>query len=62
MSYNSPINSRYQAPITSQLWSQENKIKIMRQLWIDLATFQKHLGIVQINEKGILDWCEAATP
>lgn len=53
MSYLSPINSRYPADITSSLWSQTNKIKIMRQLWIDLAIFQKTLGISEIHDSGI---------
>ena len=41
MSYISPINSRYKAHILSKLWSSDSKIMKMRQLWIDLAFFQK---------------------
>ena len=53
MSYLSPINSRYPAEITSSLWSQTKKIIIMRQLWIDLAIFQKTLGVSEIHDSGI---------
>ena len=53
MSYISPINTRYKAPILSKLWSSETKIIKMRQLWIDLATFQKQLGVATITTEGI---------
>ena len=53
MPYESPINTRYKAPISAELWSRDNKIKIMRQLWIDLAVFQKDLGVENINNEGI---------
>ena len=53
MSYISPINSRYKAPIMSNIWCSDNKIITMRQLWIDLATFQKELGVPVITEEGI---------
>lgn len=53
-SYTSPINTRYKAPILSQLWSSESKIIKMRQLWLDLATFQKQLGIKTITTEGIV--------
>jgi adenylosuccinate lyase len=53
MSYISPINSRYKAPILSKLWCSDSKIIKMRQLWIDLALFQKQLGIKSITSEGI---------
>ena len=53
MSYISPINTRYKAPVLSKLWSSDTKIIKMRQLWIDLATFQKQLGVATITIEGI---------
>ena len=53
MSYISPINTRYKAPVLSKLWSSDTKIIKMRQLWIDLATFQRQLGITSITIEGI---------
>jgi adenylosuccinate lyase len=53
MSFTSPIGTRYKAPVLSKLWCQKSKIKHMRQLWIDLATFQKQLGVKQIIDEGI---------
>jgi len=53
MSFTSPIGTRYKAPNLSKLWCQKSKIKYMRQLWIDLATFQKQLGVKQISDEGI---------
>jgi adenylosuccinate lyase len=47
------INSRYKAPIMSKIWSPENKIKTMRQLWINLASLQKDLGVQSITEQSI---------
>jgi len=52
-SYISPINSRYKAPVLSKLWSPESKITQMRELWLDLAIFQKELGISIITDEGI---------
>ena len=51
--YTSPINSRYKAPITSFIWSSDNKILTMRRLWIDLARFQKKLGLACLTDEGI---------
>ena len=51
--YTSPINSRYKAPITSSIWSSDNKILTMRRLWIDLARFQKKLGLACLTDEGI---------
>ena len=53
MSFTSPIGTRYKAPVLSKLWCQNSKIKYMRQLWIDLAVFQKQLGVEQITDEGI---------
>ena len=53
MSYISPINSRYKAPILSKLWSSDSKIMKMRDLWINLALFQKKLGVTSITNEGI---------
>ena len=51
----SPIGARYKSPVTSQLWSSNSKITKMRELWIDLAIFQKELGIDSIINEGILE-------
>lgn len=53
MSFISPINTRYKAPILSNLWSSDSKIIIMRNLWINLALFQKQLGVNAITSEGI---------
>ena len=52
-SYVSPVNTRYKAPLLSNLWSPESKIMISRTLWLDLAIFQKELGIEEITDAGI---------
>jgi adenylosuccinate lyase len=54
-SYISPIDTRYKAPILSKLWSPDSKIILMRNLWLDLAIFQKQLGITSITDEGILE-------
>ena len=51
--FTSPIGTRYKAQILSQQWSSDSKITNMRQLWINLAIFQKELGISSITEEGI---------
>lgn len=51
--FESVINSRYKAPILSKIWSSNNKIITMRQLWIDLAAIQKELGVDCITDEGI---------
>jgi len=53
------INSRYKAPILSKIWSSHNKIKTMRQLWIDLASIQKELGVDCITDKAIKELIES---
>jgi adenylosuccinate lyase len=57
--FESVINSRYQAPILSKIWSSHNKIKTMRQLWIDLASIQKELGIDCITDEAIKELINA---
>lgn len=54
-SYTSPIGTRYKAPVTSQLWSSDSKITKMRQLWLDLAIYQKEMGIKSILNEGIIE-------
>jgi len=51
--FESVINGRYKAPVLSKIWSSFNKIKTMRQLWIDLASIQKELGVDYISEEAI---------
>lgn len=53
--FESVINTRYKAPILSKIWSPNNKIITMRQLWIDLASIQKELGVDCITDEGILE-------
>ena len=55
MSYISPINTRYKAPITAEIWSPNNRVSVMRQLWIDLAICQKNLGLNCITNEGICE-------
>lgn len=51
--FESVINKRYKAPVLSKIWCPNNRIKIMRQLWIDLASIQKELGIEYISTEAI---------
>ena len=51
--FQSVINTRYKAPILSKIWSPDNRVQTMRQLWIDLAIEQKNLGIKSISEEAI---------
>jgi adenylosuccinate lyase len=51
--FESVINTRYKAPILSKIWSPTNKIRTMRQLWIDLASIQKEMGIECISDEAI---------
>lgn len=53
--FQSVINTRYKAPILSKLWSPDNRIKIMRQLWIDLAVQQQQLGVKSISNEAITE-------
>ena len=52
-SYKSPIGARYKASILSKLWSNDSKIIKMRYLWLNLAIYQKELGITVITDEGI---------
>jgi adenylosuccinate lyase len=54
-SFTSPIDTRYKSPLLSYLWSPESKIIKMRTLWLDLAIFQKELGIDSITDEGIAE-------
>jgi len=51
--FKSPIGTRYSAPVLSEIWNDEYKIKKMRELWINLAKAQKYLGITSITDIGI---------
>jgi adenylosuccinate lyase len=53
MEFQSVINTRYPAPILSKIWSPDNRIKTMRQLWIYLAAEQQTLGIKTITNDAI---------
>lgn len=52
-SYVSPIDSRYKSPFMSKIWSPNNKILTMRQLWVDLAQSQLELGVKEIKKEHI---------
>lgn len=51
--FDTPIGSRYSHTNLETIWSNVNKIKLMRDLWLYLATFQKELGVHQISTEGI---------
>ena len=51
--YISVIGSRYRGYELEEIWSTNNKIKEMRLLWINLAKYQKELGIEEITNIGI---------
>lgn len=51
--FDTPIGSRYSHSNLEDIWSNSNKIKLMRDLWIHLSIFQKELGIIQITDDGI---------
>lgn len=53
MDYECVIGTRYKAPILTKIWSPINKIKTMRQLWIDFAKIQKELGVKCITDNMI---------
>ena len=52
-SFKSSIGTRYKAPNMNKLWSSDSKIIKMRQLWLDLAIYQKLLGISSITDEGL---------
>jgi len=51
--FQSVINTRYPSPILSKIWSPDNRIRTMRQLWIYLALEQQALGITTITKEAI---------
>lgn len=58
--YESPLSQRYASDEMSNIFSQENKFKLWRKLWIALAESEKELGLnisdEQVNE--MKDNCE----
>ena len=48
--YQSPFSWRYGSDEMRQIWSEENKFRIMRSIWIELASAQKDLGLVSSEE------------
>jgi adenylosuccinate lyase len=56
--FDTPIGSRYSHSNLETIWSNVNKIKLMRDLWSHLAIFQKELGIHQISTEGIIEMQE----
>lgn len=58
--YESPLSQRYASDEMSHIFSQENKFKLWRKLWIALAESEKELGLnisdEQVNE--MKDNCE----
>lgn len=51
--FDSPIGTRYSHKELEDIWSNIHKIKSMRDLWINLAIYQKHLGVSRITIEGI---------
>ena len=51
--FQSVINTRYKSPLLSKIWAPDNRVKIIRQLWIDLAIEQQKLGIKSISIQAI---------
>lgn len=51
--FDTPIGDRYSHQELENIWSNDNKIKLMRGLWISLATYQKELGISVICQDGL---------
>ncbi|MBP9562618.1 MAG: adenylosuccinate lyase, partial [Acetoanaerobium sp.] len=43
--YQNPLNERYSSKEMSYIFSDENKFKTWRKLWIALAESQKELGL-----------------
>jgi adenylosuccinate lyase len=44
--YQSPFTWRYGSEEMRRIWSEENKFKIMRQIWVELAETQAELGLL----------------
>jgi adenylosuccinate lyase len=51
--FDSPIGNRYSHKSLEKIWSSTYKIKLMRDLWTNLAIFQKQLGVSSIKIEGI---------
>ncbi|KAG4305252.1 hypothetical protein PORY_001422 [Pneumocystis oryctolagi] len=51
--YMSPFQERYASEAMLSLFSQRHRINLWRQLWINLATAQCELGLVQITEDAL---------
>ncbi len=49
--YQNPLNERYSSKEMSYIFSEENKFKTWRSLWIALATAQKELGLDITDEQ-----------
>ena len=48
--YQSPFSWRYGSDDMRNIWSEENKYKIWRKIWVELASAQKDLGLVSSAE------------
>lgn len=48
--YQSPFSWRYGSEQMRSIWSEENKYKIWRQIWVELANAQADLGLVSKEE------------
>jgi adenylosuccinate lyase len=48
--YQSPFTWRYGSDAMRHIWSEENKFKTMRKIWVELASVQKDLGLVSQEE------------
>lgn len=51
--FDTPIGTRYSHNKLERIWSNKTKIELMRDLWINLAKFQKELGVHMITIEGI---------
>jgi adenylosuccinate lyase len=51
--FDTPIGTRYSHNKLEEIWSNKKKIELMRDLWINLAKFQKELGVHSITDEGI---------
>lgn len=48
--YQSPFTWRYGSPEMRHIWSEENKFKIMRRIWVELAAAQAKQGLISEKE------------
>ena len=53
--YISPFTWRYGSAEMRHIWSEENKRKQMRQVWIALATAQQQAGLVSAEQVADLE-------